>query len=381
MIDFVQVLQRRGLTYEIADGVYFDTARVADYGRLGALDLQAQVAGARVAADPDKRQPWDFCLWRRSPSGSARLMEWDSPWGRGFPGWHLECSVMSLKYLGGPFDIHTGGVDHRQVHHPNEVAQNQGYLGTSESGANYWLHSEFLVMRRPEASTAAKMSKSAGDFWRLQSLVDRGVHPLVYRYFLLKAHYRSQVDFSLEAVAGARVGLERLLKRVRHLLDQTGVDGQRLAGLAGEADYTTGGSLGYLRQRFEAGLGEPAREALGQFDEAVSEDLGTPRALAVLGAVLSDPAFDPLDALRLAGSFDLVLGLGLLTVPPGDLVIRPADAAMSDGDVDALVAQRARARSERDWKLADEIRDRLAVAGVEVRDDDAGTAWAWRLQE
>jgi cysteinyl-tRNA synthetase len=310
MIGFVEVLQRRVLTYEIADGVYFDTARVDDYGRLGALDLQAQVAGARVTSHPDKRHPWDFCLWRRSLSGSARLMEWYSPWGRGFPGWHLECSVMSLEYLGGPFDIHTGGVDHRQVHHPNEAAQNQGYLGTSDSGANYWLHSEFLVMRQPETSTTTKMSKSTGDFWRLKSMVDCGIHLLVYRYFLPQAHYRSQVDFSLEALAGAQVALERVLNRVRHLIDQTGADGQRLASLAGEADYTIGGSLAFVRRRFEVGLGETAGQALRQFDETVSEDLGTPKALALLGAVLFDPALDPLDTLRVAGSFDLDLGAG-----------------------------------------------------------------------
>src|SRR5262249_49652888 len=154
---------------------------------------------------------------------------------------HLECSVMSLKYLAGPFDIHTGGVDHRQVHHPNEIAQNQGYLGTSGSGANYWMHCEFLVMRDE------KMSKSAGRFWRLRSLVDSGVHPLVYRYFLLQAHYRSQLDFAMEAVIGARAGFDRIIRRVRALTEAAGSEGRRLAALAGEADFTTGGSLGYLR--------------------------------------------------------------------------------------------------------------------------------------
>lgn len=375
MIAFVEVLQRRGLTYDLADGLYLDTGQVPDYGRLGALDLEAQVAGARVAADPDKRQAWDFCLWRRSPEGSSRLMEWDSPWGRGFPGWHLECSVMSLKYLGGPFDIHTGGVDHRQLHHPNEVAQNQGYLGSADSGANYWLHSEFLVLRDE------KMSKSTGNFWRLQSLLDRGVHPLVYRYFLLQAHYRSQVDFSLEAIGSARVGLERILKRIGHLLAEAGDEGEHLLRLSGEADSTTGGALGHLRSRFEDGLGSRARQQLDRFDEAVSEDLGTPKALAVLSAVLSDPDLGPLDALRLVASFDLVLGLQLLSLRPRELVMRPVGVTLSDAEVDELVAQRAQARADRDFARADEVRGRLAEAGVALEDGPAGTTWSWQLRD
>jgi cysteinyl-tRNA synthetase len=304
-------------------------------------------------------------------------MEWDSPWGRGFPGWHLECSVMSLKYLGAPFDIHTGGVDHRQIHHPNEIAQNQGYLGTADAGVNWWMHSEFLIMRDE------KMSKSAGNFWRLSSLVDRGIHPLVCRFFLLQAHYRSQVEFTMDAMAAARVALERIVRRVQALIAETGADGRRLAAIAGEAKFTTGGSLEYLRDLYEDNLGEAAKMTLRQFEEAMFGDLATPKALSVLSTLLAGSSATPLDTLRLIGSFDLVLGLGLLTLQPEALAIRPADAPLTHDEVQALVAERQEARSRRDWKRADEARDRLADAGVLVQDGDSAqtTTWSWRVRE
>ena len=377
MIQFIGVLEDRGYTYRLGDGLYFDTSKVGNYGRLGALDLEAQLAGARVAADPDKRQPWDFCLWRLSPPGGARLMEWDSPWGKGFPGWHIECSVMSLKYLAGPFDVHTGGVDHRQVHHPNEIAQNQAYLPDSGPGSSFWVHSEFLIMKE------RKMSKSLGNFWRLSSLADRGVHPLVYRLFLLQAHYRSQVEFSMDAVVAARVTLERMVRRTAGLLEEAGDEGVRLRGLAREADSTTGGPFTFLRGVYEDGLGDAARAVLRDFGGAIGDDLGMPKALAVLAAVLADPRIPAIDALRLVGSFDLVLGLNLLTLDPRDLVIRPADAPLDNAEVEILVAARHQARTARDWQRADEIRNRLAEAGVLVQDGTTTlpTTWSWRIRD
>jgi cysteinyl-tRNA synthetase len=376
MIRFISVLDDRGFTYQLKDGLYFDTSKVSNYGQLGALDLEAQLAGARVAVDPDKRQPWDFSLWRLSPPGSARLMEWESPWGRGFPGWHIECSVMSLKYLDGPFDIHTGGIDHRQVHHPNEMAQNQAFLSGSEPGARIWAHSEFLIMKDQ------KMSKSLDNFWRLTSLVDRGVHPLVYRLFLLQAHYRSQVEFSMEAIVSARVAFERMLRRVAALMAETS-DGPILSELARESNFTTGGSLAYVRSRFEEGLSGPALAAIREFDEAISDDLGTPKALAVLSAVLSDANLTSLEILKVVGVFDLALGLDLLTLDPRALMIRPAGAELEDEEVEALLVARQEARAARDWKRADEVRDRLNAAGVLVQDGTATvpTTWSWKIRE
>ncbi|ROO52672.1 cysteinyl-tRNA synthetase [Micromonospora sp. Llam0] len=377
MIDFIKALELRGYTYHLKDGLYFDTSKVSNYGQLGALDLEAQLAGARVAADPEKRQPWDFSLWRLSPPGGSRLMEWDSPWGRGFPGWHIECSVMSLKYLAGPFDIHTGGIDHRQVHHPNEMAQNQAYLSDSQPGSNIWMHSEFLIMKDK------KMSKSSGNFWRLSSLVDCGVHPLVYRHFLLQAHYRSQVEFSMEAVVAARVTLERTVRRTVNLIREAGDEGTYLRELAREADFTTGGSFSYLRSVYEEGLGVAATAALREFGEAISDDLGTPKALAVLAAVLADPEIPALQALKVVGSFDLVLGLKLLTLDPHDLVIRPANAPFDNAEVEALVAARQQARMAKEWQRADEIRNQLAEAGVLVQDgtNTLPTTWSWQIRE
>ncbi|MEM7482662.1 MAG: cysteine--tRNA ligase [Acidobacteriota bacterium] len=374
MIAFVQDLADKGLTYEIEDGLYFDTSKVADYGALGALNLEAQQHGSRVAAHQDKRQPWDFCLWRRSPPDQRRLMEWESPWGRGFPGWHLECSVMSHKYLDFPFDIHTGGVDHRQVHHCNEIAQNQGYQNDDGSGVNYWLHCEFLVMREE------KMSKSKGNFWRLQTLLDKGVHPLVYRFFLLQATYRTQLEFSKEGLVAARTGFDRIVRRLRGLLERTGDEGRQLADLSAEAESTTGGSFGYLRELYEQELDGGAAEALERFDQAVSEDLGTPRGIAVLTSVVADPEISDLDKLRLVGTFDLVLGLRLLTIEPEELNIRPDDAELTNEQIEALIAERKEARQSKDWSRADELRDELAAAKVLVKDDrDAGeTVWMWK---
>jgi cysteinyl-tRNA synthetase len=280
---------------------------------------------------------------------------------------------MSLKYLDGPFDIHTGGVDHRQLHHPNEIAQNQGYLGDSETGANYWLHAEFLIMRD------TKMSKSSGEFWRLRKLVDAGVHPLVYRFFLLQAHYRSQVDFTMESVANSRTGYERILRRVQHLLAETGPDGDRLRRLSRDARSTTGGSLGYLRSVFEDDLSSGARHYVREFDRAVSDDLSTPKALALLSSLVADREIGSLEALRVIATMDLVLGLELLTREPHTLMIRPAGAVLSDEEVNRLVAERTAARTARDFGEADRVRDRLAEHGVVLEDGPEGTTWSWRV--
>ena len=194
MIDFAKKIAPDHC-YELDTGLYFDTSTVAHYGQLAGA--QDDAAEGRIDPVAGKRHPQDFAIWRKSPPGEQRQMEWDSPWGRGAPGWHLECSVMSLKYLGAPFDIHTGGIDHREIHHPNEIAQNQAFCGCNDSGAHFWMHNNFLVDRQ------GKMSKSKGGFTTLQSLIDAGVHPLAYRLLCLQAHYRSELEFSAESVAAA----------------------------------------------------------------------------------------------------------------------------------------------------------------------------------
>lgn len=380
MIGFAQVLEQRGVTYELADGLYFDTSKVPDYGKLGLLDLDGQAEGKRVAGPGGKRNPSDFAVWRRSPADVQRLMEWHAPWGVGAPGWHLECSVMSRKYLGPKFDIHTGGIDHRQVHHCNEIAQNQAHEGCDHSGANWWMHNEFLTLRSADR-TDEKMSKSKGNFLTLQSLIDRGVHPMVYRLFLLMASYRSNLEFSWEALAGARTHLRRLLLRIAALKAQAGdAAAEALAlALAREYHFTSGAPMTYVRAALEQGLGAPALAYRDALDTALVNDLHTPQALVKLGELLDDKGLDPAEALRLVALYDLLLGLRLTEVAAADLAIRPASAPLSDAEVAALITERAEARKAKDFARADSARDQLLAAGVEIKDGPAGTEWEWAL--
>ncbi len=370
MIAFAQRIERNGYAYLLPDGLYFDTARVGDYGRMALLDVEGLRAGARVAQAAGKRSLTDFVLWRRSPADSRRLMEWSSPWGTGAPGWHLECSAMSLKYLGERFDLHTGGIDHRQVHHPNEAAQNEGFLaGEQPASVRYWMHNEFLLMGDE------KMSKSSGRFLRLQSLVDEGLHPASYRHFLLMATYRKPLEYSIDAVRAAQSGLLRMLRRVEALKAQAG-DARALA-LWAEHGAARGGSLGYLVSALAEGLAEGARVYLDRLDEAVSNDLNTPQALAHLSDLLGAPDLAPSDALRLVAIYDLLLGLDLPRLSPADVSLRPSSSGLDEAEVNALVAEREAARAARDWKRADELRQRLAEAGVTLKDSRGGTTWEW----
>ncbi|WP_404382004.1 cysteine--tRNA ligase [Caenispirillum salinarum] len=370
MIAFARDLAEAGYLYELEDGAYFDTSRVPDYGRLGLLDLEGQEAGARVTGPGDKRNPADFAVWRKSPENSRRQMEWHSPWGVGAPGWHLECSVMSMKYLGERFDIHTGGIDHRQVHHCNEIAQNQGYTRSDKTGANWWMHNEFLIMRD------GKMSKSSGRFLTLGSLVDQGIHPAVYRLFLLGASYRSSLEFTWDALVGVRSSLRRMLLRVEDLKARAG-DTSQWIKLATEDHYSSGGSLSYLVERLTDGLtGKPA-EFLDKLDAAVSNDLGTPVALAHLNELLFAKKTDPADVLRAAAVYDLVLGLNLLTMSPRDLVIRPAGQTLDEAEIEARLAERTEARRNKDFARSDAIRDELEAMGVGIMDTPQGTLFEW----
>ena len=200
-IAFIADIERKGFTYRTADGIYFDTSLQPDYGHLARLDIAGLEAGRRVDLG-EKRNPTDFALWKFSPPGEQRQMEWDSPWGKGFPGWHIECSAMAQKYLGDYFDIHCGGEDHIPVHHTNEIAQTEARCGTRL--ANFWLHGYFLL------SNDAKMAKSAGEFLRVDSLTDRGYDPLAYRYLCLTAHYRGQLNFTWDALDAAATALDRM---------------------------------------------------------------------------------------------------------------------------------------------------------------------------
>ncbi|UYY78132.1 cysteine--tRNA ligase [Sphingomonas sp. R1] len=325
--------------YELESGLYFDVSTVPDYGRLaGAADDAAE---GRIDPVDGKRHPQDFAIWRKSPPGEQRQMEWDSPWGKGAPGWHLECSVMSIQYLGAPFDIHTGGIDHREIHHPNEIAQNQAYCGCGDTGAKFWMHNNFLVDRQ------GKMSKSKGGFTTLQSLIDAGVHPLAYRLLCLQAQYRSELEFSAENLAAALTRLKRLVMTV-----------------------TT------LRARAE-GEGTAPAAWLEKLDAAVSDDLNTPKALPVLDEMLADKRTSPADRIAALAEFDKVLGLRLCALTREELRLRPKAATISAETISDLLVERKEARVVKDFQRSDRIRDDLAAAGVEVMDGDP-LGWDWK---
>jgi len=282
-IALIQRLERKGCTYIIADGVYFDSSKFPSYGKLARLDIEGLRAGARIEMVPGKRNATDFALWKFSPKDKRRQMEWPSPWGVGFPGWHIECSAMAMKYLGERLDIHCGGVDHIPVHHTNEIAQSEAALG--HPWVNWWVHGEFLVMPK-EGQQAAKMAKSAGEFLRLQSVIDRGYDPLAYRYFCLNAHYRQQLAFSWDALAAAANGFERLRARVIEL---------RTRAIE-------------LRAR-SAGKDAPViRDYLDQFTEAIEDDLNTPRALAATWGLLRDASAFDAETYATLKRMDAVLG-------------------------------------------------------------------------
>ena len=281
--------------YRLPDGLYFDVTTVPDYGRLAGHAVEQQPGESRIGEVAGKRNAADFAIWRTSAPGENRQMEWDSPWGRGAPGWHLECSVMSKKYLGATFDIHTGGIDHREIHHPNEIAQNQAHCDCGDTGATLWMHNNFLVER------SGKMSKSGGAFTTLKTLVDRGFHPLAYRLMCLQAQYRSELEFSWENLAAAQTRLKRLAITVDA-----------------------------LRSRPAGGPSGSAFAYRDRLDAAVSDDLSTPRALPILDEMLGDKRVAPADRLAALVDFDAVLGLDLATIRREDLRVRPVSATLDD---------------------------------------------------
>ncbi|WP_029934230.1 cysteine--tRNA ligase [Sphingomonas sp. UNC305MFCol5.2] len=342
MIDFAKKIAPEHC-YELDTGLYFDSTTVPDYGKLAGS--QDDTREGRIEAVEGKRHPQDFAIWRKSPPGEQRQMEWDSPWGKGAPGWHLECSVMSLKYLGAPFDIHTGGIDHREIHHPNEIAQNQAFCGCPENagftGAHFWMHNNFLVDR------GAKMSKSKGGFTTLQSLIDAGVHPLAYRLLCLQAHYRSELEFSAENLAAALTRLKRLVM-----------------------------SVTALKAKAE-GEGTSPQAWLDRLDDAVADDLNTPKALPILDELLAEKKLSPADRLAALAQFDAVLGLNLLNLTREELRVRPANATLTPNEISDRLVERQQARVVKDFQRSDTIRDELAAAGVEVMDGDP-LGWDWK---
>lgn len=341
MIALIQRIEANGFTYMSGGNLYFDVTKFPTYGELANLRMDDLKAGARIEVDENKKNPHDFVLWFTKSKFENQALVWDSPWGVGYPGWHIECSAMSMKYLGESFDIHAGGIDHVPVHHTNEIAQSES--ATGKKWVNYWMHAEFLILDK------GKMSKSKGGFITLQSLVDAGFDPLDYRYFCLGGHYRSQLTFSWEAMEQAKASRKALADRILDLRDRAG--GQALPAVSS--------------------LGQAAAERLARFDDALADDLAAPRALAELWQLVRDPQAPAADALAAALEMDDVLGLGLSAARRGEASVDTETV----GRIEALIASRVAAKKAKNWAEADAIRGQLKEMGIALEDSPSGTVW------
>ena len=379
MIDLIKEIEANGHTYMAGGNLYFDVTTFADYGKLANLKLDELKAGAGerdvVVVDENKKNPYDFVLWFTKSKFEDQALTWDSPWGRGYPGWHIECSAMSMKYLGRHFDIHTGGIDHIPIHHTNEIAQSEGAFSEDDRNAgpwvNYWLHNEFLVIQKNKGSDAgdgdvAKMSKSSGEFLTLQVLVDKGYAPLDYRYFLLGAHYRSQAKFSWDSMDSAKNSRRALVKRAAQVFANAG---EKCAS--------------------EGELSDVAKEYLKKFTDAIENDLATPQALACLQSCIKDGKLKAEEIVYLIERMDSVLGLNIKkSVEEFKAENAGASSAVAGGvggssnaddpeaaEIDALVLERTEAKKAKDFAKADEIRNALAARGITIIDTPNGPTW------
>jgi cysteinyl-tRNA synthetase len=329
-IDLIQVLEKKGYTYKTNDGIYFDTSKFKDYGKLAKLKKEELKAGARVEMR-EKKNPTDFALWKFSESPGKRQQEWNpkdfgADWPIGFPGWHIECSAMSMKYLGEHFDIHTGGEDHIPVHHTNEIAQSE--CATGKKFVNYWLHSAFLTFK------GEKVSKSTGGLFTISDLDGLGYKPLAYRYLVLLTHYRKPLDFTLTNLDAAKTAFERITNKIIE-----------------------------LKKEHHKGK-DNSEEYLKEFTNAINDDLNTPKALQVLQKVLDDFDFDSKKKLALLEKFDEVLGLGFKEMKE-ELISVPKD-------IQTLIDARERLRKEKKWAESDIIRERIKEKGFLIKDTPKG---------
>ncbi|MBR2967444.1 MAG: cysteine--tRNA ligase [Clostridia bacterium] len=324
MLSYVVKLVELGYGYETSDGIYFDISRFPTYGKLSGLNLDNQIAGARVDVNDEKRHPADFALWKKAPK--EHIMQWESPWGMGYPGWHIECSAMSKKYLGARFDIHTGGVDHIPVHHENEIAQSEALEG--HQTVNYWMHGEFMQV------DGGKMSKSLGNTYTVTDLENKGYSPMVFRYFCLNTHYRKTLNFTFDGMNAAKTAYTRLLALINE---------HRNGKNATEPE---------IKQKYE-----------NEFMDAVSDDVNIPMALGVLWNMLREKPSK--DIYELTQKFDKVLGLSLDTIPQEEKIEVPSEVA-------ELANKRLEARKNKDWALSDELRNQIATLGYTVIDKKDG---------
>lgn len=323
-IDLIKILEKKGYAYKISDGIYYDTSKFKNYAKLSGQNLSALAEGARVEKNREKKNPTDFALWKFSPAGSKRQMEWNSPWGVGFPGWHIECSAMSMKYFGDHFDIHCGGIDHIGVHHTNEIAQSEAATGKSP-WVNYWMHNAFLNI-----AGGKKMAKSGKNFLTLENvLIKNGIKPLVFRYACLQTHYRKPMEYSEKAIKNAQSGLDHLYNQAR--------------------------GLGEIKNKIN-------KQYRDKFLSAVNDDLNMPQALAVVQEILKSelPVQEKLASIL---DFDKVLGLDLEKVLSNNEL---------PDEIKKLADARQAAKNEKNFNQADALRKKIEIAGFKVEDGKYG---------
>lgn len=337
MIDLIKKMEKRGFTYKISDGIYYDTSKFKGYADFARLNLEQLKAGARVEENPEKKNPTDFALWKFSPTDVKRQMEWKSPWGAGFPGWHIECTAMSMKYLGEEYDIHTGGIEHIPVHHTNEIAQAYGATG-QKSFVNYWLHNNHLVVG------GEKMSKSKRNFYNMADIEAKGFDPLALRYLFLTAHYRSKMNFTWESLKASQKTLDTLHDHIsewRKSKDKTKSNVQEIKSYENE------------------------------FLKVINDDLNTPRALSILWKIVRDKDINDKDKLKLVLKFDKVFGLKLRAAKPTKKRLTT--------EVKELIKKREEFRKAGKYQESDEIRHRLEDEfGVLLEDTAKGTKWKFK---
>lgn len=338
MIKFIQKLEEKGYTYTANGNVYFEIDKFEDYTKLANLPIDELEAGSRIAVDPNKKNPLDFVLWFTNSKFANQIMQWDSPWGRGFPGWHLECSAMSIKYLGENIDIHCGGIDHIPVHHTNEIAQSEGALG--HKWVNYWMHGEFLVL------DDGKMSKSSGKFLTLSRIEEEGFNSLDYRYFCLQSKYRKQLLFSFNNLKDAQTSYKRLKEKIATIKSQ--ID---------EKDILNKENMNVYDEKFI---------------KEISDDLNMANAFTVLSDVIKAKDLNNKEKFELIKKFDTVLSLNL---EASELEKPQINVEVDEELVNRLIVERKEARESKNWARADEIRNELSAMNIELLDTKEGTTW------
>ncbi len=323
MLELVEKIMERGYAYETSTAIYFDVSKLDEYGILSGINLREQKAGARVEVDPEKRNPYDFALWIKAPEN--HLMKWDSPWGPSYPGWHIECSAMSTKYLGEVFDIHTGGIDLIPTHHENEIAQSKGACG--KIPAHYWMHGEYLLIN------GGKMSKSLGNVYLMDDIINRGYDPLVYRLFNFSCHYKGKLNFTWDGIEAASVSLNRLREGYQKHLNGT--------------DNVSDDIINDMENRFH---------------QAINDDLNMPLAMSVVWEAVKYPEKSP-EIAQLLEKFDTVLGIK---------ITEKKEEQQVPQEILDLVEQRKSARNEKNWAESDRLRDLIIEKGYNIKDTKDG---------